>query len=663
MIVLLDSSAATASTQQLPPDAVDDTATATIDTPLTINVLANDVDPDGDQLYISDATDPANGSVSINDQRDAIIYTPDPGFVGIDRFQYTAMDGHPLDPDAFAFETDTAVVRIEVVATPDILPVINLPPNLPVTSEATGPLGADSVLFAVTATGAQGEAIAPSCNPSPGSSFPVGNTEVTCTATDTRGLSSTATFTVVVQDTTEPVLNLPGEITAETSSSETPVSYSVSATDIVDGSVAPVCAPASGSIFNLGDNVVSCEATDSAGNTAIGSFVVRVLQTEIELTIVNTDVRRGQDAYSVDISGTISDGSPGTTIQIDWDDGTTSIADVEGESWSAEHEYDLVHGGTEKTVTSSLIIAGSPTAISDDRSILITAPPADSILGLSTSTIIIMAIAAGAAGGGAILLTKSGILQERARHLKRNKLPREKESDKKDSRHSVQLDFRYGIENLKEIDASIQETQAKAADIKEGIIPELEQAFKSTLGASLQNIKKVVNEAKDTKELADFCKDIAKDPDEFLRQVSDRGLAKMIDAAAPFLSSMLINQLSVKSHIQTRHSSKALFDIDLEMQPIRPFIEVVLLVNNTPTKSFSMVFQFDSSASISKAGLVLKENGKREWKLENIIANVSLSLVKLSARLHGVSSSDYGLKKQIALKEREFRLREVTVEE
>ena len=53
-------------TQDAAPIANNDTATTDEDTPVDINVLANDTEPDGDTLNINSVTQGANGAVSIN---------------------------------------------------------------------------------------------------------------------------------------------------------------------------------------------------------------------------------------------------------------------------------------------------------------------------------------------------------------------------------------------------------------------------------------------------------------------------------------------------------------------------------------------------------------------------------------------------------------------
>ncbi len=54
------------------------------------------------------------------------------------------------------------------------------------------------------------------------------------------------------------------------------VTYKVTATDAVEGSVPVVCKPRLGSRFKVGKTVVRCSATDSSGNVARASFKVTV---------------------------------------------------------------------------------------------------------------------------------------------------------------------------------------------------------------------------------------------------------------------------------------------------------------------------------------------------------------------------------------------------
>lgn len=73
-----------------PPAPLRDFASATTGFPTVIDLLANDRDEDGDPVAVSSVTQPANGSVTLQDNR--AIYTPNPGFSGRDVFYYTVSD-------------------------------------------------------------------------------------------------------------------------------------------------------------------------------------------------------------------------------------------------------------------------------------------------------------------------------------------------------------------------------------------------------------------------------------------------------------------------------------------------------------------------------------------------------------------------------------------
>jgi hypothetical protein len=74
------------------PVAVDDTASTIEGYSVVIDVLANDSDPDSDPLSIDSFTQPANGTV-VDNGDDTLTYTPDPGYLGSDPFDYTVSDG------------------------------------------------------------------------------------------------------------------------------------------------------------------------------------------------------------------------------------------------------------------------------------------------------------------------------------------------------------------------------------------------------------------------------------------------------------------------------------------------------------------------------------------------------------------------------------------
>src|SRR5262249_50230210 len=117
-------------------------------------------------------------------------------------------------------------------------------------------------------------------------SEPVGVWTIVCTATDAHGNTTTAsrTFKYTVRDTTDPKITVPANITVNaTGPSGAVVTYTTSATDVVDGAVTVNCTPASGSTFHNGGTTVHCTATDSHHNTANKSFMVTVLSANDQL--------------------------------------------------------------------------------------------------------------------------------------------------------------------------------------------------------------------------------------------------------------------------------------------------------------------------------------------------------------------------------------------
>ena len=118
-----------------------------------------------------------------------------------------------------------------------------------------------------------------SCDRPSGSIFPLGATSVNCTARDTSGNTSTATFSVTVKDVEAPLIFVPGTVkaTAPTGGSGTAVTYP--APQAIDNSgqvVSVACSPPSGSMFSIGTTAVNCSAKDAAGNKSGRSFNVEV---------------------------------------------------------------------------------------------------------------------------------------------------------------------------------------------------------------------------------------------------------------------------------------------------------------------------------------------------------------------------------------------------
>ena len=92
-------------------------------------------------------------------------------------------------------------------------------------------------------------------------------------------LTWTGTLNVagVTFDTTQPqITGATSKVVKTKLAAGARVRYSVNATDATDGTVAAACLPKSGSLFHVGHTTVSCNPTDSSGNTTTARFVITV---------------------------------------------------------------------------------------------------------------------------------------------------------------------------------------------------------------------------------------------------------------------------------------------------------------------------------------------------------------------------------------------------
>ena len=260
-----------------PPVAQPDTVQTDENTPVTFDPRNNDTSPSGQPLTVEFTTAPAHGSVFVGtDGR--VTYIPSAEYFGADSFGYQVSDG--------SNNSLAATVTISVVdVTP---PQLVLPADQ--TFEATGPSGAVVHYTGATATDDAGP-VTLVYSVAPDSTFALGTTTVTVTATDGVGNVSTGTFDVTVQDTTAPVLTVPGNVTLEAAGPDGAVAnYSATATDLVTASPTITYSVAPGSTFALGTTTVSVTAEDAAGNVSTGSFNVLVRDTTPPVLTVPSDM-------------------------------------------------------------------------------------------------------------------------------------------------------------------------------------------------------------------------------------------------------------------------------------------------------------------------------------------------------------------------------------
>jgi len=207
-------------TERLPntaPVAVDDEASTNQETPVTIEVLDNDTDADGDALSVQSVDDSgATGTVEIDPGNITVTYTPDNQLFGMDSFQYTITDGRG--------GLSTATVTVEVievnyppVAVDDNVNILrNTVATISVLDNDSDPNGDELKVSEIISNGLQGVAIIPSGQTSviytPPVDF-VGMDHFQYVASDSRGGLDTATVTIEIQLENLPPVALDDDLT------------------------------------------------------------------------------------------------------------------------------------------------------------------------------------------------------------------------------------------------------------------------------------------------------------------------------------------------------------------------------------------------------------------------------------------------------------------
>jgi hypothetical protein len=157
----------------------------------------------------------------------------------------------------------------------------------------------------------------PVCNPASGSSFSKGITTVTCNVADASGNNASCSFTITVNDTQNPTITCPANVTRGTDPNvcNALVTYpNATATDNCSGAGAASCSPSSGSTFPKGVTTVTCTVMDAANNSASCTFTVTVNDTQNPTITCPPNQSATSSGGNVNVTyppPTVSDNCPG----------------------------------------------------------------------------------------------------------------------------------------------------------------------------------------------------------------------------------------------------------------------------------------------------------------------------------------------------------------
>ena len=276
------------------PLATDDAATTDEETPVALDVMANDADPNGDLIDIGSFTQPAHGSVvRIGDN---LVYTPSLNHFGSDSFTYTLTDGFG--------GSDTATINLAIANTQDV-PVATT--DAATTDEET-PVAID-VMANDSDPDNDTLDIASFTQPAHGTVTRVGDNLVytptlnyfggdsfTYVINDGHGGSDTATVNLAVTNTQDvPVATADAATTDE----ETPVTLDVMANDSDPDNdtldIASFTQPAHGDVTRVGDNLVYTPSLNYFGGDSF-TYTLTDGQGGSDTATVNLTIANIQDA-------------------------------------------------------------------------------------------------------------------------------------------------------------------------------------------------------------------------------------------------------------------------------------------------------------------------------------------------------------------------------
>jgi hypothetical protein len=293
-----------------PPTAADDSATTDEDTSVTVEVLLNDIDADGDALTVSAVTQGAGGAVTTDGG--TVTYTPDPNFNGVDSFTYTISDGKG--------GTDTANVTVTVNPVNDA-PVANDDTAQTETDTAVAidvlandsDVDGDTITVLSVTQGANGSVVngGDSVSYTPHPSF-VGTDSFSYTIDDGSGGTDSASVTVTVVDASTGNVHV-GDLDGSTAAVHKNWKAIVTVT-IHDATHNPVQGATVTGVWSGGHKGEVSATTDAQGQCTVETSTIPRKKTSATFTV--TGVNAAGVIYDADANHDPDGDSDGTTITV-----------------------------------------------------------------------------------------------------------------------------------------------------------------------------------------------------------------------------------------------------------------------------------------------------------------------------------------------------------
>ncbi|MCH2230957.1 MAG: HYR domain-containing protein [Crocinitomicaceae bacterium] len=194
-------------------------------------------------------------------------------------------------------------------------PVITCPADITVNNDAGECFATGLVLGMATATDNCSPPLNVSIVSDAPSVFPVGNTNVTWTATDDEGNSSTCTQIVTVIDNEAPIVSCPSNVTVDTDANGCFATGVILGTPTASDNCSGIASIVNDAplAFSLGMTVVTWTVTDDAGNVSTCTQEVTVIDNEAPVIVCPADITLSTDAGTCD--GTVA--TLGTELTFD----------------------------------------------------------------------------------------------------------------------------------------------------------------------------------------------------------------------------------------------------------------------------------------------------------------------------------------------------------